>query len=198
MSVKDTEVERSVRQAVIDAGGLVSGHFVFADGAHALVKIEMDFLWEHPEQLAAVLDGLAQAEGLPEADVILGVPSGGQRLADVLGEPVWTGLPVVKLQRVPGGTKQDFEFVSEADRELALGAKAPRIYEDVVTTLSSIAGVVKLLEPERQDVRSLAIWRRGEVKPKYQHGVQDHYLVEEAMTSFAPEDCPVCRVAVSE
>ena len=184
----------SAKQAVVQAGVFEQGHFVFADGEHATTKIEMDHLWDHAAPLQAILALLARADGLPPADVILGVPRGGQRLADALGAPKYTGLPVVKLERVPGGDKRDFRFVSDADRQLALTAKSPRIYEDVVSTLSSIAGVVRLLDPSRQDVHSLAIWRRGRVREHYRHGVTDHYLIENPVSNYAPAECPVCHI----
>jgi orotate phosphoribosyltransferase len=177
------------KQAVIVAGVLQEGHFVFADGDHATQKLEMDNLWDHPAQLRVVVQALADADGLPLADVLLGVPTGGQRLADAVGE--MSGLPVVQLERVSGGAKQDFRYVSSKDKELALSARAPRIIEDVVTTLSSVAGVVRLLHTE-QDIQSLAIWRRGEVKPQYQRGVSDYYLVEEPIASTPAAKCAVC------
>lgn len=177
----------TIRQAIKRAGVLTHGHFVFADGDHAMVKLEMDKLWEHPKELDVVANALAEAKDLPPADIVIGVPTGGQRLA------VKTGLPMAYLERVPGGAKQDFRFVSVRDETLARGAKSVRIYEDVVTTLSSVAGVVKLLEPSRQDIHLLAIWRRGETKPKYAQGVTCHYLVEEMFPSFPPDQCPVCN-----
>lgn len=180
------------RQAVIGANAFETGHFIFADGEHAVTKIEMDNLWDHPAKLETVLKLLAAANGLPAADVILGVPTGGQRLAEAIAS--LTGLPLARLERIPGGAKQDFRFASPADQTLALGAKSPRIYEDVVSTLSSIAGVARLLDPGRQDIHSLAIWRRGRVREHYRRGIADHYLVEEPVTNFAPPDCPVCQI----
>jgi len=181
----------TIEQAINRAQVLETGHFIFADGDHATLKLEMDHLWEHPAELATVLAALARADGLPPADVILGAPTGGQRLAEAVAE--LTGLPLARLERVPGGAKQDFRFVSAADRQLALAARSPRIYEDVVTTLSSVAGVVKLLEPRRQAVRSLAVWRRGQVKPAYRAGLADHYLVEQPILSLPPDECQVCH-----
>lgn len=180
------------KQAVIGAEAFENGHFIFADGEHATTKIEMDHLWEHERELETILTLLARADGLPKADVIIGVPTGGQRLAIALSEPKFTALPVARLERVPGGAKQDFRFLTPADRDLALQARSVRIYEDVVSTLSSIAGVVRLLDPARQDIHSLAIWRRGRVRDHYRRGVTDHYLVEEAVTNYAPADCPAC------
>ena len=183
------------KQAVLAASVIDRGHFVFAAGNHATVKLEMDHLWEHPPQLATILSLLAKAEGLPPADAILGVPTGGQRLANALGKKLH--LPVVQLERVPGGAKQDFRFVSAADKILAKSARSPRIYEDVVTTLSSVAGVVKLLNPAAQNIHALAIWLGGEVQPEYAHGVTPHFLVEEPMPSGPAGTCPACNPALS-
>jgi len=181
-------VAEEVKAAVAEASVLERGHFIFANGDHSLVKLEMDKLWQHPDSLRTVLRFLAEARDLPLCDVILGVPTGGQRLADAVG--LMLQIPVVQMHRAVGGTKQDFCFATAADRDLAARAKSPRIYEDVVTTLSSVAGVVKLLSPQEQDIHSLAIWRRGSVLPQYRMGVTDHYLVEEELEQFAPSECP--------
>ena len=155
----------------------------------------MDRLWDYPSELTTILDLLALADGLPAPDVILGVPTGGQRLAIELVDTGRVKVPLARLERVPGGAKQDFRFVTEEAATLAKAARVVRIYEDVVTTLSSIAGVVRLLDPASQQIDSLSIWRRGKVKGQYQKGVADHYLIEEVMPNFSPDECPVpgCR-----
>jgi orotate phosphoribosyltransferase len=178
------------KQAIIDADVSVDGHFILADGGHATQKLEMDRLWDHPAQLATILDLLAEADGLPAPDLILGVPSGGQRLAIELVDSGRVKSPIARLERVPGGAKQDFRFATPADAALAKKARTIRIYEDVVTTLSSIAGVVKLLDPIQQQIDSLSIWRRGEVKADYRRGLTDHYLIEDVMPSFSADECP--------
>lgn len=186
----NNSTNKIAKQAVLDAGVLTKGHFVFADGSHADIKLEMDNLWNSPENLDTILDLLALKDGLPHADVVLGVPRGGQLLAEELVKSGRIKAPIAMLERIPGGKKQDFRFVSKEDEQLAKKANTIIIYEDVVTTLSSIAGVVKLLEPDKQIVYSMAIWRRGKVKPKYQEGVSDHYLVEEILPQY---DASVCR-----
>lgn len=180
-----------IKKAILGADVLQTGHFIFANGDHATIKLEMDNLWEHSVELDLVLKALAKADGLPPADVLLGVPTGGQRLADALGELI--NIPVIQLERVPGGAKQDFRFTSAKDEQLAKNAKSLRIYEDVVTSLSSIAGVVKLLSPKTQNIHSLAIWRRGIVKPAYQIGITDHYLIEELLPSISAALCTECK-----
>lgn len=187
MPIKTSQI---AKQAVLDAHVLQAGHFIFADGHHAMHKLEMDNLWNNTDSLETVLGLLAQADGLPQAEVILGVPRGGQLLAEELAKDKYTGLPIARLERVPGGKKQDFRFVTSADERLALGASSVRIYEDIVTTLSSIAGVVRLLNPDQQDIHALSIWRRGKVKDNYAKGVTDHYLIEELMPNYEVADCP--------
>lgn len=177
------------KQAVLDAGVLVSGHFVFADGAHADTKLEMDNLWNNTNSLNTILDMLSSYQELPVADLILGVPTGGQLLAQELSRSGRADAPIALLERVPGGKKQDFRFASKKDEQLAKKAKTIVIYEDVVTTLSSIAGVVRLLSPDTQDIHSLAIWRRGVTKPEYRRGVTDHYLVEEIFPQYEASQC---------
>ncbi len=185
-----TTIAARTRSAVLASDCLIPGHFVFAAGHHAVQKLELDNLWDHPHELDTILALLAEAPGLPPADAILGVPTGGQRLAEALVTRHYLDLPFIRLERVPSGAKQDFRFSSAVDEQIAKHALNPRIYEDVVTTLSSIAGVAKLLEPDRQAINALAIWRRGQVQPRYQVGITHHYLVEKLIPNYNPNGCP--------
>lgn len=187
--------QEEVKAAILAADVLQSGHFIFADGGHAQVKLEMDNLWDHPKELSIILEALASTKNLPRADVILGVPTGGQRLALELLERKLLDISTARLERVLGGAKQDFRFCTPKDEQLALSAKSVLIYEDVVTTLSSVAGVVKLLDPAMQDIHTLAIWRRGVLKEGYLNGVTPHFLVEEELPVFTRESCPICHGA---
>lgn len=154
----------------------------------------MNNLWDHRDELEIVLDAFNQAaQRLPRADVLLGVPTGGQRLGIVLSEKSWIDLPVARLERIPGGAKQDFRFVSKNDRELALDSNHVLIVEDVVSTLSSVAGVIRHLDPGRQEIHAISVWRRGYTKEKYARGLTPHYLVEELINSYLPDECPICN-----
>src|ERR1700683_2028658 len=100
MSAMSTELAKT---AVLEAGCLISGHFVFAAREHALQKLELDYLWNHPHELDVILDELARADGLPPADAILGVPTGGQRLAEALAPPSYTRLALIRLVPLRAG-----------------------------------------------------------------------------------------------
>lgn len=190
-----------LREAIVDAGVWQEGHFVFANGGHSTVKLKMDRLKNSPEAFQKALLMLAQMDGEDDEDaeskpdVVLGVPRGGQELAEGLVERGLLRVPWARLERVPGGERRDFRFRSVPDRERALDAQRVYIYEDVVTTFSSIAGVVRLLEPDRQDIQARAIWRRGTVHDKYRGAVRDRYLIEEELPVWVAEKCPVCAGA---
>lgn len=188
--------QQQIKDAIRTAGVWQTGHFIFADGGHSDTKLEMDALWDHDAELSLILQELANARDLPPADVILGVPTGGQRLALELVQRKLINTPVAHLERIPGGAKQDFRFSSSQDEQLVRDAKSIRIYEDVVSTLSSVAGVVRLLDLSSQDIHSLAIWRRGTLKSDYLTGVTPHFLIEQEIPSFTPETCPVCNMDI--
>jgi len=193
----------NVRQAIMDARVLMGGHFVLANGEHTTLKLEMDNLWQHPKQLELVLDRMTHLSTSLEVKtmsgsyfgVVLGVPTGGQRLAEELVRSGRVKVPLARLERVPGGRKQDFRFVSEEDEQLAKNANKILIYEDVVTSGSSVAGVVRLLDPPRQEIHTLAVWRRGKIKAEFRVGITEHYLVEEEIPTFSSDQCPFpgCR-----
>lgn len=185
-------ISERVKAVVERAGVRIEGHFVFANGGHSGVKLEMDTLRDSPEELQEVLELLAKFGASLKPDVILGVPSGGQWLADEVAKLGLLEKPAAALERIPGGAKQDFRFRSEADAVLAAGASKIVIFEDVVSTMSSIAGVVKLLDPVVQDIHSVAIWRRGVLLPEYLHGVSPHFLVEEEIPTYEESECPIC------
>ncbi len=188
---KTNERER-VKAAIDRAGVRIHGHFVFANGGHSEVKLEMDKLRDSPAELQEVLALLGKLGKSLNPDVVLGVPSGGQWLADELAQLRMISAPVVALERIPGGEKQDFRFRSELDQMLALRARRLVIFEDVVSTMSSIAGVVRLLDPVMQDIHSVAIWRRGVLLPQFSQGVTPHFLVEEEIPIYEKDQCPVC------
>lgn len=166
-----------VWEALLSAGAFIAGDFTFASGRKASLKINAEVLYEKPRQYAVVLGHVATFPCIEEADVLLYVPNGMRQLTTRLGQEL--DKPVAHSKRVAGSkSRYDFQFASDEDRALALGATRVRILEDVVSTLGSVAGMGRLLEPERQEIHSLAYLRRGTVNPVYREGLTDHYLME--------------------
>jgi len=174
-----------VWEAMLSAGVFVAGEFVFASGVEATLKADAENLYKHPRQLEVVLGQYATFPCIKEADVLLYVPDGSRQFMNMLGEGL--GVPVAQAIRTPGSkSRYDFMFETKADEALALAAERPRIGEDVVTTLGSVAGMRSLLKPD-QDVHSLAMLLRGDINTAYQVGLVDHYLVRRRIPLDAGE-----------
>jgi orotate phosphoribosyltransferase len=171
-------------EALLSAGVFIEGEFTFASGQQATLKADAEKLYTQPKQLAVVMGYFATYPCVQDADVLLYVPDGMRKFVTMLGSEL--DKPVVGTSRKPGASKYDFVFASEADQELAQGAKAPVIGEDIVTTLGSVAGMRKLLKPD-QPVHSLAILLRDTVNPVYQKGLVDHYLLTKEIPTSKDE-----------
>ncbi|MBI4101089.1 hypothetical protein HY441_01280 [Candidatus Microgenomates bacterium] len=172
-------VSRIVAQAVLDAGCLLEGEFIFASGIRAKYRLDMERLLNNPGKLAIVRTCLVNHPALAPADVLLAVPEGAQKLfGNFLSKALQ--IPLARLERPPlARSRYEFRFVSGEDAMLARQADHPRIVEDVVTTLGSVAGVVNLLDPDQQNIEAVIVWRRGEVNSAYSNGFRQHYLVEQ-------------------
>ncbi len=171
---------REVEQAILSAGCLKRGKFILASGVRANLKLDLEELLAYPNQLQIVMAALAAHPVLAIADVIMAVPEGAQRLfGESLSKKL--GVPLAELRRIQGGSRYDFKFATGNDKKLALAAKHPRIIEDVVTTLGSVAAVARLLDWRKQDVQALAIWRRGAIDPKYARYMKASYLIEKPL-----------------
>lgn len=187
-----------VKDAILDAGVLIDGHFVFAEGRHSLQKLEMDNLWLHDKSLGLVLGEMKKEMKKQNFDIVSGVPTGGMKLAEKLVESKSDDEKLIILKRIPGKGKRDYDLLNPDDRYFLKKAKSILIIEDVVSSLGSVAAVVKLLRKFTRvnvEIHSLAIWRREEVNPEYGQEIFQHYLVEEAIPSFDKNDCPYpdCR-----
>lgn len=172
-------------ESLLSAGVFVEGEFTFASGIHATLKADAEVLYSHPRQYLTVLGHFATFPCFANADVLLYVPDGMRKFITDLGEVL--EVPIAHTKRKPDAqTKYEFEFTSPKDKELALNAERPRVGEDVISTLGSVAGLRSLLRLD-QDVHSLGILLRGEVEPQYRKGLTDHYLLERHIPTDAAE-----------
>lgn len=163
--------------------------FIFASGLRATLKVNAEALDNKPRQQAVVLGHVATFPCVKDADVLLYVPEGMRNFTNILGKEM--GKQVVQAARIPeSASRYDFRYKTAEDEEMAVTAEHPTLLEDVVTTLGSVAGMVKIMSPENQDIHSLAFLLRGTVNPEYQIGLTDHYLVERKIPLEVEEFLP--------
>lgn len=181
----EAEAADRVWGAFVDAGCVLEGQFKFASmkdsDPPATVKIDGEKLYKEGNErpLGVVLGAVAGHPCIQEADLITYVPEGPRRFAHLLGGVL--GKKVIDIERVPRAkTRYAFRFVSEKAQERAQAALKPRICEDIVSTLGSVAAVRNLFLPE-QEVHAIAQLLRGEPNPDYQNGLADHYLARRSL-----------------
>ncbi len=181
----DEQVAELSWEALLSAGAIKEASyenpFIFASGEKATIKVDAEVLDKSFREREILLGKMAMHPCMDDADVLLYVPDGMRNFTNILGHEM--GLLVAQTKRVDGGGRYDFNFIDHSDKDLALGAKHPRIIEDVVTSLGSVAGIARLLD-DRQDIHSLAILQRGAVNPLHQKNLIDHYLIKR----FIPND----------
>lgn len=171
-------VAESVWEALLSAGAFIEGEFVFASGHRSTLKTDAERLMNHPRQLGTILGHYVEHPCFSRADVILYVADGMRDFSYLIEEAMT--VPVAHTKRKPGATsKYEYVYTSPQDRELAQSANRPRIAEDIVSTLGSVAGTRRLLRPH-QDVHSLSMLARNPsgINPDYRMGLVDHYLLE--------------------
>lgn len=174
------EVAPFVWEAQVRAGCFVEGRWNFASlnaESRDTVKFDGEVLYRdgNERHLGTVLSAVAGHPCIKEADVLLYVPDGMRKFVNLLGG--WMGVLVSQVERTPkSASRYDFRFPCEADKITAHTAVNPRIVEDVVSTLGSVAGVRRLLLPG-QNVHAVSYLLRGSVNPDYESGLSYHTLV---------------------
>jgi orotate phosphoribosyltransferase len=128
-------------ETIIDAGVWEFGDFAFAGGQPANNKFQMDRVLREPYQESVVRPlGLMALSFVP--DVLIGVPTGGTLFAERLGEA--TGINVAQMSKsedAPGS--KTYDFATERDRELVVGAETVVIVEDVLNRRTSTLGMLQ-------------------------------------------------------
>lgn len=170
-----TNAAEDTWEALLSADAFVPGLYRFKSINNATLKVDAEKLLNHPRQLQIVIGYFTTFPCVMSAEVLIPVPDGMNEFTRLVGKELEK--PVVRTFQPDKDIDYVFDFLSDADRDLALTADRLSVLEDVVTSLGSVAGIRRLLKPE-QDVHSLAMLLRGKVNPQYQAGLTDHYLLE--------------------
>lgn len=169
------------------------GHVVLSSYLHSYQKLEFDNVRDHPEALKTVLDKVAEKINAYDSDLLLGVPYGGQWLAEKLITTGRLNLPLAYLERPQ---KYLYMIASPEDEKKILKAERPMIFDDVVTTLGQMGRVAELVKnhkPDIEEIRGVAVWLRGDEHPDYKNLFNSiDYLIEEKIPHYTPLECPSC------
>ncbi len=179
---------------------LTDTHVVYTSGRHGATYVNKDAIYLHPTVTTQLCRTIARQYDATKIDVVAGPTTGGVILAQ------WTAWHMTAA-RDEGETLAVFaeeEGEGDANRRIfrrgydaSVQGKRVVVVEDILTTGGSARKVVEAVRALGGTVVGLsAICNRGGVTSEQVGGVPLTALVNLDLTSYAAEDCPLCRAGV--
>lgn len=176
---------------------LTNDHFVYTSGRHGGIYVNKDRLYPHTQQVRAVCAALAEPWRRRGIEVVAGPTIGGVILAQWVAEALSEagGAPVFAVYAEPRSDAdgQVSRYFGRGYDALVRGRQV-LIVEDILTTGGSVAQVVAAVRVAAgTPVAIRALCNRGGVSADAVGGVPISALMDVALESWAPEDCPLCQ-----
>lgn len=163
-----------VWQGLVQAGAFITHKngqpFVFASGGTATLKIDAEYIYDHPAIFEQLVDLYSHHPCVQAADTLSFVPNGAAKFATALGQR--THKPVIYLYRPPGANRAAIDFTNNAARTVAKQAHTTCLVEDISNTGYSAhitAGVLRRAKPDLV-IHTLSLLQRAAVNKSYQTG----------------------------
>lgn len=164
-------------------GALLKGHFLLSSGRHSDQYLQSALILQYPDIAEKLGKALAEKFKGIEIDVVVGPAMGGIIVAHETARAL--GVRALFTERVDGMVSLRRGFsLREGERAL--------ICEDVVTTGKSVKEVIALLESLKVEIAGVGFLvdrSNGETS----FGYQAQALLTLDVTSYDPDDCPLCR-----
>lgn len=186
---QDYLFERSLAEGVWEVGV----DKVFASGDSANNKVDWALLFLYEENLLDSKDpvnfivspaGELIVEALVEAvddyapDLLMGVPSGGQRFAMLVARVL--DIEVARLKKVPCPEKgqKNFDYQDSDSQDLVGRSRRIAIIEDVTSKHTSLAGVLRVPGVSEKTVLLQVIQRRDDGTNEAELPLQVNWLID--------------------
>lgn len=166
-------------------GAILKGHFRLTSGRHSDTYMQSAKLFVDPKSAELVCSALAEklsAAGI-EADYVVSPAIGG----------ILMGYEVARQMSLPNifAEREDGVMTFRRGFSLPHGAKVV-VVEDVVTTGGSVREVIALCAESGAKVQAVAsLVDRSSGKVDF--GVKFVNLISMEVTSYEPDECPVCK-----
>jgi orotate phosphoribosyltransferase len=178
------------------AGAIRHGHFELSSGLHSGMYVQCALVLQYPRFAEKLGQSLAALFSDLELDAVVSPAMGGliigQEVARALTEgkgsgdgPVGAGVPAIFVERDASGAMSMRRGFSLRDGQRVL------VVEDVWTTGGSTREAMRVVEELGGRVMAAgALIDRNGVASKL--GITARALVDLAIPSYAPKDCPLC------
>ena len=172
-----------VEQILQQTGALLFGHFQLTSGRHGAQYMQCAKVMQYPEHTAYIAQVIADGFAGDNVDIVLAPAIGGIILGYELAR-------VLKAQSI---------FVERENGEMTLrrGFEIPKgarvlVAEDVVTTGGTTKEVMAIAQAHGAQIIGICsmVDRTG---GQINLGVKFVAAYSKAMTSYAPDECPLCK-----
>lgn len=176
-----------LEQQLAERGALLCGHFQLASGRHGDLYIEKFRILQWHDLTTALCARIAD-HFRGQTNLVAGPTTGGVILAFATGGHL--GVPSIIAERKDEGEGREFKRgfqIGPGDRVL--------VVDDVLTTGGSIRDVIDAVRERGAETIGVGIMvdRSG---GKVDFGVPLFACLTVDITTFAPDDCPLCREGV--
>ena len=172
---------------LMDTGALLSGHFLLSSGLHSDRYIQCAVVLQYPDIAEKLCASLAAKVEKYAPDIVVGPALGGIIAAHETARAL--KVPAIFLERKNG------EMQLRRGFEIKPGQRV-LVVEDVVTTGGSSKEVIKKIEEYGGVVVAVgSLIDRSNGNANFDDPFES--LISLEVTSYNPEDCPLCKMGES-
>lgn len=175
--------KQEVIKILTDTDVLIEGHFQLTSGRHSDKYLQCARIFQYPAHASKIAEHLAVQFSDYGIDLVIGPAIGGIILSYEMGRAL--GVKTVFAERDNGvmTLKRGFEIPTFSK---------VLVVEDVVTTGGSVKEVIDLVKEHQAEVLGVAaiVDRSG---GKVDFGTKFICAVRMDVTSYKPEECPLCK-----
>lgn len=194
-----SKVINSLKEAYIQDGIILNGHFEFRSGMHSNQYISKDKICCDPilfKSTVEILANLIVEEGL---DVICDVITGPAVAGAIFAAPI--SLMFNKTFIYPEKTSSTLASSMEFRRgfDKVLEGKKVILIEDIITTGGSVVNTIEAVVSAGGEVMGVVcIWNRSTEQmqllsgPNFS-GIPVHSLINQPVEIWNPDHCPLCK-----
>ena len=176
--------EKEVMQLLEETEAVLHGHFLLTSGLHSPMYVEKFNVLQQPKYTEQLCKALAEYFADKNIDTVVGPMTGGILLAHEVGKAL--GTRAIFTERVDGKMTFRRGFSLKPGERVA-------IVEDIVTTGGSVREVIDVVKAEGAIPVGVGLLvDRSGGKATFED-VPAHALLHLDVTTYKPEECPLCH-----
>ncbi len=179
--------EQEVKDLLVKTHAIMEGHFLLTSGLHSPMYVEKFNVLQQPKYTEKLCKALAEYFADKNIETVVGPMTGGILLAHEVGKAL--GTRAIFTERVNGKMTFRRGFSLKPGERVA-------IVEDIVTTGGSVREVIDVVKAEGAIPVGVGLLvDRSGGKATFED-VPAHALLHLDVTTYKPEECPLCHDGV--